>query len=249
MTFSQEKIDKAVDDRIVEMQSQADTEVQQLDARDKIIKDIMTWDTWPKSATSEQMGAFLAYIQETPTNAARFKEGLIESFQDVINDMQSSDPMELQMMVVAAQHFMPTMQVGTNIMMFVVQPEEEGGDWMIVGAPITIDEDYKVSMPKTLDFDMQMSLFVTPRPNSVTEEFNLAAQFTKAGDPVKAYAISYSPDVDGTKSAHLTGYISGSEGQVQPIMGIASFVIGDDPMVMFGDLMGGQDGPFSSPAP
>lgn len=216
-------IQKAIDERIAKIAAVATATrkgQQDMDA-------IMGWTALPATVTDEQLAAVVLMIQANPMAQMSLNQDVLKSLGDTMNDIAKNDKARMERIMQAAQELQnrPRVQPGLSLQV-IGQPQDNGKDWDIVATLVQVDDQYNVTVPETLDADICLSMYVSPREgDSLTETFNVPAQYFKAGSKIAPFVITQKEPTSGVKTVHVLGHIA-AQGQVQPLAMLASFEVG-----------------------
>ncbi len=110
----------------------------------------------------------------------------------------------------------PEIEQGDALVLVKEQLDEEG-EWLVAVVPVTMGKDYKVSVAKTFETDLNLSLHVRSSANrTLAEEFNAPSLFVPAGQPVSILATTVRAE-GGNATIDVVGAMT-LEGQAMPIL-------------------------------
>lgn len=216
--------------------------------------------------TDEMMAAFAVFRQSAMQRMmqgdpsaqmafAKFGDSFMEGLNNAFKAMQS-DPARLQGIQQAANDLTKDLQppkIQKGALMFDVavdKPEDDIGEWTIAVVPVIIDENYQAKIVEKPEFDLTLSMNVSPRDSGLTEKFNIPASFTREGDKYEPLVLT-TEVTEANPTRHL--FINGSihkDGRLQQVLSFPPIAVGrpEKPdmnamMQMFGKGGPGPNGP------
>jgi hypothetical protein len=123
---------------------------------------------------------------------------------------------KFMMQQMMAQFQPPEIEQGDALVLVKEQLDEEG-EWLVAVVPVTMGKDYKVSVAKTFEADLNLSLHVRSSANrTLAEEFNAPSLFVPAGQPVSILATTVKAE-GGNATIDVVGAMT-IEGQAMPVL-------------------------------
>lgn len=189
----------------------ADSKAEQVE-----ITAIQDWQAVPANVTDAQIAIVLVIAQSNP---AAINANVLQALGEKLNEMAQKDKPRLDAILKAADAFSrkPRLQPGMSMEVITAPIAENSRTHAVIATLVEIDADFNVTVPESIEVDLCMALYVTPRAEqNLSETFNLPMNFTKAGAKLAPVVVTYDAAQDGVKHVHINGY-TGRDGQVQPL--------------------------------
>jgi len=201
---------------------------------DQLIDDLASIGKFDGSkVTSEMMGAFAIFERQVAIRSRLgdpvaqmsmakfdrdFMEGLKAHFQAIQRDPVKM--MEMQQEAMRFSRALAPPKVQVNLPTFDVamgEPEGAYGEWTVAVVPVVVDSEYRAKLAEKLDFDLYLSIDVTPH-KSLTSEFNIPGKIFRAGEKIEPMIITHetSPDTPDTM-VHIRGHVYKDGAYTQPL--------------------------------
>lgn len=249
--MDQQKIDAAIEARIGKLREQLENEMEKRMQINAIMADMesqmldaVAWDKVPDDFNDEKIAAALTILYSDPQARTRLNEGFVQDLEErLIPEIYESEPARLHEIIGKVNENLTMTQLPMTMMqpttlpfieVMTVPPENEGGEWIIIAAPMEIDDNYEVSVPQKLKFGVRLTMQVAGPGESLTNEFNilLPAANMPAGTAAKPFALPFTPSSDGEKTIVLLGVIDADGRPVKPIVKMVRFHVGPQPFTL-----------------
>ncbi len=202
---------------------------------DGLVDDLAAMGEFDESKVSaEMMAAFYVFNQQIQGRLmqgdssaqmamARFNQGFMEAAQAYFQKIQA-DPAKAQDIQRAVQSMSvetqpPKIEVGgiPAIEIAIHEPEGDYGEWAFAVVLISVDENFQAKVVDTLDYDLYVSMEITPH-EGLSDEFNVPGKRIKAGVKFKPMSISYETVENGPEAIlHVSGHIYKGKEHVQTL--------------------------------
>jgi len=231
---------------------------------EQLVQDVAAMEAFDATqASTEMVAAFIIYQQMLQQRAmqgdpsaqmamAQFGDDLMNSFGAHMDTVQA-DPAQMQAVQQAAQDLtadmtQPTLPSNETLFALAVDEPEEGfGEWTAAFIALKIDEDYNVTLADSLDFDLDVTLEISPT-QSLSDEFNVPGKRYKAGQDFEPFVMSHeTAEGDMSTQLQVRGYVYQDGQRAGEIQMPALPMFKQEPMGMDMEalmkMMGGQGGP------
>lgn len=204
------------------------------EARDELVIEATAWEEIPADISDEMLEALVVKGGQFLT--LHCQEGFVEKLNEVLKQIRRDEPARYRAIVEHVNEArmgealleQNPLEPGTPMLrVFIDEPAEEGGAWTFVAVPVVIGDDYKVDLPASMPFDLQLSLDVKPHdvPAGLTETFNLQATVLPEGAAPAPVVLEYQPETNGAKELHVSGYIRAGN-NLNPVYLVEEFHVG-----------------------
>ncbi len=244
----QQKIDDAVAQRMNELRERLDQEKETRmeiaairTGMDSALADAWMWDKVPEDFSDEQIIAVFTFLSGAdPFTRPPFGQEFIEDFhRRFMPELKENDMQRLQSVVMKTNERLMKMQAPLTepsdvplIEIVTVPPEQEGGEWILIAAPMEIDKNYEVSMPQNLKCGITLTLQVSSPDDTLSGIFNAPAIRMLPGEAAKPLTLAYQPSSDGEKMVMVGGFITINGKPVEHIVKAQSFHVGPEPLML-----------------
>ncbi len=232
---------------------------------EKLVDDLAAMSSYDANKVSDEMLAAFAIFRQSVMQRmsqgdpsaqmalGKFDEAMLGELNDAFKALQA-DQSKMQVVQQAANDLTKDMQppkIQKGVMMFEIaidKPEGDIGEWTVAIVPIMIDENYQANIVEKPEFDLTLSMNVTPRESGLTEKFNIPASFTKDGDKYEPLVLTTEITEDTpTKHLHINGAIY-KHGQLQQVLSFPPVALGKpeqqmDINALMKQMMGDKPGP------
>ncbi len=153
----------------------------------------------------KSLAAFVSYMQqpdeEFPVVMARFDSAFPKQVGQYLQSLAQADPAGIDKINEAAKELASVLpqekieppQVDKDQMYMepvVIPPEGEDGKWEMTLIPVVFDDDFNASVPETLEYDLYLTILVTPH-EGLSAEFNAPGVLIKAGETFEPLVVTY----------------------------------------------------------